>query len=95
MNGNGQVPVTKADLEAALEQLFNRIIEHVDERIYDTETKLLRAFSEYATASDVRLRKVEANLGNLDTAATLRLAQLEAAVTELRARVIQLEDRPH
>jgi hypothetical protein len=51
---NGQAPVTKADLESALEQFFNRIIEHVDERIYDTETKLLRAFSEYATASDVR-----------------------------------------
>lgn len=40
------------------------------------------------------MRKVEANLGNLDTAASVRLAQLEAAVTDLRSRVIQLEDRP-
>ena len=79
---------------AGLEGRIQQLTEHFDERIYDTETKLLRAFNEFATAQDVRLRKMEANLGNLDTAATLRLAQLEAAVTELRSRVIQLEDRP-
>jgi hypothetical protein len=147
MNENGQSPVTKADLESALQDFFKRIVEyvdgrfdgvdqrfqgidqrfqgidqrfqgidqqfqgidqqlqnvngrfqelsdHFDERIYDTETKLLRAFREFNEAQDVRLRKLEANLGNLDTSATLRLAQLETIVHDLRARVIQLEDRP-
>ncbi len=140
MNENGQSPVTKADLESALESLLQRVGElvdgrfgqferrlqhldgrfgeferrlqhldgrfgefegrlrqlsdHFDERIYDTETKLLRAFREFQNAQDVRLRKLEANLGNLDTAASLRLAQLEATVNDLQARLIQLEDRP-
>jgi hypothetical protein len=94
MSQNGEAPVTRAELRAELELFFSRVIEHVDERIYDTETKLLRAFREFATAQDVRMRKVEANLGNLDTATSLRLAQLEEAVTDLRARIIQLEDRP-
>ncbi len=154
MNENGQSPVTKDDLDSALESLLQRVGElvdgrfgqfegrlqhldgrfgqfegrlqhldgrfgdfegrlqhldgrfgeferrlqqlsdHFDERIYDTETKLLRAFREFQNAQDVRLRKLEANLGNLDTAASLRLAQLEATVNDLQARLIQLEDRP-
>ena len=106
MDGNGQTPITKADLESALDLLFKRVVqyvderfqrlsEHVDERIYDTETKLLRGFREFNEAQDLRLRKLEADLGNLDTSATLRLAQLETIVHDLRSRVIQLEDRPH
>jgi DNA mismatch repair ATPase MutS len=90
MNQNGEAPVTRNELRAELEQHSTRLIE----RIYDTETNLLRAFREFATAQDVRLRKIEANLGNLDTATSLRLAQLEETVTDLRARIIQLEDRP-
>src|ERR1700761_3374558 len=77
-----------------LDERFQQMSEHFDERIYDTETKLLRSFNEFASAQDVRLRKLEANLGNLDTAATLRLAQLEAAVNDLHSRIIKLEDRP-
>jgi hypothetical protein len=106
MNENGHSPVTKADLQSALESLFKQVVEyvdrrlqhlseHFDERIYDTETHLLRGFREFNEAQDVRLRKLEANLGNLDTSAGLRLAELEKIVHDLRARVIQLEDRPH
>jgi hypothetical protein len=105
MKENGQAHVTKADLESALEKFFKRVVEyvdgrfqqqteHLDERIYDTETKLLRGFRDFNEAQDVRLRKVEANLSNLDTSAGLRLAELEKIVHDLRARVIQLEDRP-
>lgn len=79
---------------AELDGRFQRLTEHFDERIYDTETKLLRGFRDFNEAQDVRLRKVEANLGNLDTSAGLRLAELEKIVHDLRARVIQLEDRP-
>ncbi|HEX3682682.1 MAG TPA: hypothetical protein VHU83_09055 [Bryobacteraceae bacterium] len=82
MNENGHTPVTKADLESALEHLFKRVVEyvdgrvqqlseHFDERIYDTETKLLRGFREFNEAQDVRLRKLEANLGNLDISSGL------------------------
>jgi len=39
------------EVDGRLQQLR----EHVDERIYDTETRLLRAFNEFATAQDVRL----------------------------------------
>jgi ferritin-like protein len=46
MNENGEAPVTRAELLAELEQFFVR----VTERIYDMETKLLRAFREFATA---------------------------------------------
>jgi hypothetical protein len=79
---------------AELDGRFQQLTEHFDERIYDTETKLLRGFREFNEAQDVRLRKLEANLGNLDTSSSLRLAQLETIVHDLRARLIQLEDRP-
>lgn len=57
---DGDRAVTRADLETAIEGLFARM----SERIYDTETRLLTAFADYAKASDTRFRKLEADTAN-------------------------------
>lgn len=72
---------------------YERMKEYMDERTHDAETRLLRAFSDYNTSSNVRFRKLEADASNLNTSSTLRLGELERQMAELQAKVILLEGR--
>ena len=70
-NGNG--PVTKADLDAALAAAVNGIKSYVDERtpgseegikayvreqVYEVQTKLLRGFADCSVNSSIRFQKL-------------------------------------
>lgn len=61
----------------------------IRENIHDTETRLLRGFYDHSRSSETRMRKLEADHHNLDTAATQRLALLEQKVLELEKRLIE------
>ncbi len=94
-------PLTKDDLTQALaafsekiDKRFEQMSAHFDERIYETETKLLRAFSDYNDNARIRMRKLEADMSNLDTSNTIRLAALEEQTTNLVIRVMKLEAKP-
>jgi len=82
--------VTKADLEKALEAQTGKIAE----LIYHSETRLLRAFADYNSSANIRLRKLESDVSNVDTSSTLRLGKLEEKITDLEVRILKLEDRP-
>ena len=97
-------PVTKADLESAvhlikvdlkadLEAAVRQIKEYVDERTHDAETRLLRAFADFNTASDIRFRKLEADGSNVNANASLRLGELERRVADIDIRVLGLEGK--
>jgi hypothetical protein len=99
---NGNSPVTKADLAAAVGEIKSylrdelssgedRIKAHVREQVYEVETKLLRGFADYNTNSGIRFQKIEADLSNTDTASTKRLGGLESKIAELEMRLIRLE----
>jgi hypothetical protein len=79
-------PVTKADLEAAIAK--------ITEVIYDSETRLLRAFHDYNANANIRFRKLESDVSNSDTSSTMRLGKLEEKITDLEIRLMKLEDRP-
>ncbi|HEV2688287.1 MAG TPA: hypothetical protein VGV35_07025 [Bryobacteraceae bacterium] len=97
MEGNGNTPATRADLDrlekriverlhdtvthAELEQLEKRI----GERLHDMETKLLGAFFQYQEHADVRMRKMSADISNMDTASDLRL---ERRVIEIERKIL-------
>ena len=73
MNEDG--PVTKSDLNQAVQQLkeyiderTQQIREYTDERTHDAETRLLRAFSDYQHAETVGFRHMKAEIGNLNVA---------------------------
>jgi hypothetical protein len=85
MEGNGNTPVTRADLE----QMEKRIVEQVAERLHDTETKLLRGFFQYQEHSDVRMRKMTADISNMDSASDLRLNNLERRVIDLERKMLE------
>jgi hypothetical protein len=69
------IRATKADLE----QLRSDIIA----ALRDTETNLLKAFFAHQEHSDVRFRKMTADVSNINSAAELRLNNLEKRIIKL------------
>ena len=99
MEGNGNAPITRADLEEFRRELVTQISEHLAERlqhteeqfaerIHDAETRLLKAFYQYQEHSDVRMRKMSADISNMDTASDLRINNLERRVIEIERKIL-------
>ncbi len=96
MDKNG--PVTKkdlTDLEGRIETRFKEQDAHLNamesrlvEKIRDSQTELLRGFEKFQTANIIRMRKLEANLSNLDTSASMRLENLEERLLEIEKRLL-------
>ncbi|MCX6635925.1 MAG: hypothetical protein NT090_12720 [Acidobacteria bacterium] len=86
MNGDN-APVTRAELREELAALESRLESRLIGRMRDMETALLTAFHSYATGVSVRFRKIEADVTNIDTATTARLAALEDRVLEVERRL--------
>jgi len=82
-------PVTKDELKSALTEAVREIKEYIDERTHDAETRLLRAFSDYQTAHEVRFRKMKADVGNIDTSTDQRLTALEERILNMDKRLIE------
>ena len=104
MEGNGNAPVTRSDLEEFRRDLVRQISDTVSdmidtrirqseekfaERLHETETKLLKAFFQYQEHTDVRMRKMSADISNMDTASDLRLNNLERRVIELERKMLE------
>ena len=55
-----------------VEEQFAERLQHVEEQfaeqIHDAETRLLKAFYQYQEHTDVRMRKMSADISNMDTA---------------------------
>ena len=62
--------------------------EQFAERLHDTETRLLKAFYQYQEHSDVRMRKMSADISNMDTASDLRINNLERRVIEIERKIL-------
>jgi hypothetical protein len=85
------VLAVKDDVLAVKEDILNAVKdlkEYIDERTHDTETRLLRAFSDYQTAHEVRFRKMKADVSNIDASTDQRLTQLEERVLQMDKRLI-------
>ena len=91
---NNDEAVTKADLAKALEEQTATLMAKIAELIYDSETRLLRGFTDYQSSANIRFRKLESDVSNIDTSSTLRLGKLEEKITDLEIRILKLEDRP-
>ncbi|MGI8958469.1 MAG: hypothetical protein ACR2IV_01645 [Bryobacteraceae bacterium] len=108
MNTDANAPVTKAELSAELANLSaelkselkaelagfsKQLREYIDERTFDAETRLLPGFEKHGQTTNLRMRKLEANVSNIDTASTERLAVVEQRLTDLEIRMIRQEGR--
>jgi len=47
-----------------------RLREYIDERTHDAETRIVRAFGAYQESASVRMRKIEADVSNINSSTT-------------------------
>ncbi len=99
---DNEKPLTKQDLlealsglEQRLEQRFEGKLSGLEERlreyVHDTETRLLKAFHEYAMRNESRFK----NLETFQATGTERLSSLEAAgrLSALELKVAEIEKK--
>ena len=89
-NGNDR-PITLKDLIDAEARIEDRIIQAMDERMQDLETKLLTAFHGYGERTDLRLKRVET--AESTTAGRVASLEDEGRITALELPVIETEKR--
>jgi hypothetical protein len=71
--------------------LRDEIREYVDERTHDAETRIVRAFGAYQESAGVRMRKIEADVSNINSSTTQQLDVLQSKLLDLETRIINLE----
>jgi hypothetical protein len=92
MPENNHTPVTKADFETgmkALRDYIDELRDYIDERTRDMQTELLRGFRSYQESASVKMAKLSADVGNIDTATDKRLNIVEERLSELERRIAQ------
>jgi hypothetical protein len=93
--------VTRADLRAellavegrmtstiakAIAQSQAQILEKTQEFVRDSQTELLRGFEAFSAAFYVRVRKLQADVSNIDAATDQRLTLIERRMFEIEKR---------
>jgi DNA anti-recombination protein RmuC len=68
-----------------------RLREYIDERTHDSETRIVRAFGAYQESASVRMRKIEADLSNVNSSTTQQMDSFQSKLLELETRIIALE----
>jgi len=77
--------------EQRAEQREQSLREYIDERTHDAETRIVRAFSAYQQSNGTRMRRIEADLSNVDTSTTQQMDAFQSKLLELETRIITLE----
>ena len=65
--------------------------EYIDERTHDSETRIVRAFGAYQESAGVRMRKIEADVSNINASTTQQLDAMQSKLLDLETRIINLE----
>ena len=93
--------VLRAELLAVEDRMINRmtkaigeaiarsqaeILEKTQEFVRDSQTELLRGFDAFSTAFHVRVRKLQADVSNIDAATDQRLTLIERRMFEIEKR---------
>ena len=71
--------------------LENRLREYIDERTHDAETRIVRAFGAYQESAGVRMRKIEADVSNINASTSQQLDAMQSKLLDLETRIINLE----
>lgn len=72
----------------SLDERLGALKEYIDERTHDAETRLLRGFADFASTYEVRMRKMSADVGNLNTATDSRLTIVEERLAAVERKLL-------
>jgi hypothetical protein len=78
-------------IDERLRDVENRLREYIDERTHDSETRIVRAFGAYQESAGVRMRKIEADVSNVNASTTQQLDAVQSKLLDLETRIINLE----
>ena len=67
-----------------------RLREYIDKRWHDAETRILRAFGACHEITNVRMRKIEADVSNINVSTTQQLDAVQSKLLDLETRIINL-----
>ncbi len=81
------IHVLKQEFKQDLLAVEDRLTDRLTEAMRDMQSELLRGFAAFSEAQTIRLRKVEADQSNLDTALSGRVAVLEKRLLEIELRL--------
>jgi hypothetical protein len=70
----------------AIAQSQAEILEKTQEFVRDSQTELLRGFDAFSTGFHIRLRKLQADVSNIDSATDQRLTLMERRMFEIEKR---------
>ncbi len=83
------------DLREYIDERINdtekRLREYIDERTHDSETRIVRAFGAYQESASVRMRKIEADVSNINASTSQQLDAMQSKLLDLETRIINLE----
>ena len=78
-------------LHEYIDERTRTLQEYIDERTHDAETRIVRAFGAYQESAAVRMRKIEADVSNVNSSTTQQMDAFQSKLLELETRIINLE----
>ncbi len=75
-------------LETRVDGLETHLIEVIEEKVRDAQTEILRGFIAFQNSNAPRMRKMEADLSNIDASTSQRLEILEARMFEVEKKLL-------
>ena len=76
-----------AESNQEMDRRFTELTERLQEFVRDAQTELLRGFEAFAGGFDTRMRKVQADLSNVDASTDRRIVLLERRMIEIEKRL--------
>jgi hypothetical protein len=71
-----------------IEERLEQVVDQVVAKSRDMQTEVLRYIGNVAEPFNVRMRHIEANAGNLETAERLRLAAVEERLLRIEQKIL-------
>ena len=78
-------------LREYIDERAQALREYIDERTHDSETRIVRAFGAYQESASVRMRKIEADVSNINASTSQQLDAMQSKLLDLETRIINLE----
>src|SRR5580704_9278363 len=78
-------------LREYIDERTQALREYIEERTHGSETRILRAFGAYQESAGVRMRKIEADVSNINASTSQQLDAVQSKLLDLETRIINLE----
>jgi len=65
-------------IDERMQQVEEHLREYIDERTHDSETRIVRAFGAYQESAGVRMRKIEADVSNINASTSQQLDAMQS-----------------